>query len=292
LTAVPETGEVLPGVPLDTGAVVGLALVAATLAVAPWILALARRLFPGRNVAFARWGFSHVAVLVALVVLSSAVAAAVVLPGEDEPGLLTQLWVQCFVNGGAVLFVGFVAERRSPDGVRSLGLPRGRHLRALGTGLGVYLLTLPALSGLGAAWPFALEALGAEPRPQEWLALFSEARGVELAVAAALAVLVVPLFEEVLFRAFLQPLLVQNFSEKGGVLLTALVFAWLHGQESFLPIFGLSIVLGGLMLRTQRLACVYGVHAFHNALTLAMTLALAPEGGLSPPGLASVFSSP
>jgi len=89
-------------------------------------------------------------------------------------------------------------------------------------------------------------------------------------------VAVIPLFEEVMFRGFLQPLLVQNLGDRGGVALTSFVFALLHGASSILPIFGLSLVLGGIMLRTQRLAAPWAVHALHNGLMLVL-LFLFPE---------------
>jgi membrane protease YdiL (CAAX protease family) len=45
------------------------------------------------------------------------------------------------------------------------------------------------------------------------------------------AVTLGPLFEELAFRGFLQPLLVSTFGAVGGVLLQAVPFAALHGAE-------------------------------------------------------------
>jgi membrane protease YdiL (CAAX protease family) len=89
-----------------------------------------------------------------------------------------------------------------------------------------------------------------------------------------LAVLVLPYFEELIFRGFLQPLLVQNLGDRGGVVATSAVFAALHGASPFLPIFGLSLILGGVMLRTQRLVGSFAVHALHNGLMLAYLFAM------------------
>ena len=83
-----------------------------------------------------------------------------------------------------------------------------------------------------------------------------------------------PLLEEVLFRGFLQPLLVQNFRDKGGIVLTSALFAVMHGTSAFLPIFGLSLILGAVMLRTQRLTAVWAIHALHNGLQVALLLSL------------------
>ncbi len=45
--------------------------------------------------------------------------------------------------------------------------------------------------------------------------------------------------------------------------------AALHGPSAFLPIFGLSLVLGAVMLRTQRLVAAWGIHALHNGIQVA-----------------------
>jgi hypothetical protein len=97
-----------------------------------------------------------------------------------------------------------------------------------------------------------------------------------------------PFVEELFFRGFLQPLLVQNFRDKGGVVLTAAIFGALHGASSFLPIFGLALVLGGVMLRTQRLMAAWAIHALHNGLQIGLILLF---GDLVEGGAASVLPS-
>ena len=49
----------------------------------------------------------------------------------------------------------------------------------------------------------------------------------------------------------------------------------LHDPSAFLPIFALSLLLGAIMLRTQRLLAVWVVHGLHNALSFSFVL-LAP----------------
>src|SRR5262249_42104447 len=62
---------------------------------------------------------------------------------------------------------------------------------------------------------------------------------------------------------------------------TSFVFAALHGSGAFLPIFALSLVLGGTMLRTQRLFAVWTVHAAHNGLMFLVLYSM-PPGPTSP----------
>ena len=68
----------------------------------------------------------------------------------------------------------------------------------------------------------------------------------------------------------LQPLFVQNFREGGGIFLTSLAFAALHGAAAFLPVLALSLLLGVIYLRTRSLVAVGVVHAMHNSLVLTL----------------------
>ena len=150
-------------------------------------------------------------------------------------------------------------------------------------GLFAYFAVLPGIFGTLMLWPWLLERLGEVPEQQEYLVQLQDLGGTGLWVGILLATLVIPFAEEVLFRGFLQPLLVQNFRDLGGVVITAVLFAALHGQSAFLPIFVLALVLGGVMLRTQRLLAAYAIHVTHNGLTIWMTLlASSVEGDAAP----------
>jgi membrane protease YdiL (CAAX protease family) len=54
---------------------------------------------------------------------------------------------------------------------------------------------------------------------------------VDLALFGILAVTLAPVFEELFFRGFLQPLLSRTFGVLAGILITALVFGLLHAPE-------------------------------------------------------------
>lgn len=242
----------------------GLLLVLSAIAVAPLVSHVARRVHPGRNIVFARHGFSHVAVVVLVVLAASALAAPVV--ERAGGGLLAQLLGGAFGFAAGVLYVAHAQARLDPDGWRALGLrPGTNHATAIAVGLGSWLVFLPAFFGLGFAWLWAARTfeLGdpAQPIARDFLALESGERFLPLFMGIA----VVPLFEEVLFRAFLQPLLVQNLRERAGVATCAIVFGALHGEAAFLQVTGLAIVLGAVMLRTQSLLATWAVHAAHNA---------------------------
>jgi len=56
-----------------------------------------------------------------------------------------------------------------------------------------------------------------------------------------------------------------------------------------MPIFGIALVLGGVMLRTQRLLAVWAIHALHNGLQVAMILLIGHLAADSAGGAASLL---
>jgi uncharacterized protein len=85
-----------------------------------------------------------------------------------------------------------------------------------------------------------------------------------------LATTLAPLFEELLFRGFLLPLLVRSFGTLAAILLTSLPFTLLHGPQyhwtwqHLLLLFGASAVFCLVRLRTGSTAASTLVHATYN----------------------------
>lgn len=246
----------------------GLVLAATALALAPVVRALADRLYPERPVHFARWGFTHV--LLGIPVGFAAAFLSLLVPGE---GILTGLARTCLMTATVGAWAAVCAWRLDPARLGALGLRRARAGRAIAVGLAGYLLLLPAWMGVVFLWPVVATWLGIDVEPQVVLKDIVELRGTAaLSVAMVLAIAVQPFLEELVFRGFLQPLLVQNLREVGGVVATSVLFGLLHGLSAFLPIFALSLFLGWVQLRTQRLFASWCVHAAHNGLVLAFFL--------------------
>jgi membrane protease YdiL (CAAX protease family) len=98
---------------------------------------------------------------------------------------------------------------------------------------------------------------------------------VSLAVFAVMAVAIAPLFEELLFRGFLQPLLARTFGVVVGVLLTSLLFGALHGPEyswAWQYIVAVSLagaVFGWTRARTNSIIPCTVMHGCYNSLFVA-----------------------
>lgn len=87
-------------------------------------------------------------------------------------------------------------------------------------------------------------------------------------------VLVGPFIEELLFRGFLQTFLSQVMGERWALVLSAALFARLHGMAGLPSLFLLSVFLGWLQLRTRSLWAPTLAHALNNAVTLTLALTL------------------
>jgi uncharacterized protein len=91
-----------------------------------------------------------------------------------------------------------------------------------------------------------------------------------LAVFAVMAVTIAPLFEELFFRGFIQPLLSRTFGVVAGVVLTAVLFGALHAPEySWAWQYALAVsiagaVFGWVRARTQSIIPGTIMHGSYN----------------------------
>jgi len=256
-----------------TWAQVGAVAAISTVALLPVAWLAVKRLVPDRNIVFARWGFSHVAMAIGLLFLVVYAAGALIGGGRSLTG---DLAIMGSAFGALGLAIVAWSIRLDPDGVRVLGFRKSGSFRAIAAGLVAYLIAIPGILGLIPLWGWILELVGHTQVPQDIALRFAALSPAEQLLPLVLGVLIQPLLEELVFRSFLQPLLVQNFREVAGVALTSFVFAALHGPDLFLPIFALSCLLGAVMLRTQNLYAVWAMHALNNGIMFAVLVA-SPE---------------
>ncbi|MBV8553762.1 MAG: CPBP family intramembrane metalloprotease [Acidobacteriaceae bacterium] len=94
-------------------------------------------------------------------------------------------------------------------------------------------------------------------------------------VFGIMAVAIGPLFEELFFRGFIQPLLSRSFGTLAGILLTAVLFGSLHAPEySWAWQYALAVSLAGaafgwLRARTNSIIPSTVMHACFNAVSVA-----------------------
>jgi membrane protease YdiL (CAAX protease family) len=133
--------------------------------------------------------------------------------------------------------------------------------------LGSALLTLP-LFGFFWALETMMVSIGVEPMPQLISLVIAEMdAGVSLLLMMLMVIFGAPLFEEVVFRGFIQPALIRRTGVWVGLTLTAAVFALIHGPDLHAvgPVFVLGLTLGWLRQRTGTVTAPIILHILNNA---------------------------
>ena len=189
----------------------------------------------------------------------------------------------CLAGLGSALVVG---SRRVGVGKEILGLTWPFVGRGVVCGVALYVLILPGVLGLH-AWNRDL--IDQPDRIQRTMQMFldrvAEGRPAIPFAMTVVLVVVVPMFEEVLFRGWLQSGLravLGGVTDGPGpavisVVLTAVVFTAIHPSFTWLPILALGLVLGALFERTRSLWPCVALHGLHNAFTLWYPVLFPPD---------------
>ncbi len=164
-----------------------------------------------------------------------------------------------------------------------LGLARMRHERELQVaanwttrfpGVWYYVLSGPIIAILATALGVALNTPPV-PNPIDMLTLGS----VPLPIVSLFAVVLGPLFEELFFRGFLQPLLAAHWGPLLGLVSTSAGFSLLHGAQTewhwqyLVILFLVGIVLGRARQKTGSTAASFMLHMGYNLTMLTAAIA-------------------
>jgi membrane protease YdiL (CAAX protease family) len=232
-------------------------------------------LTPAAPAPLPRYGLSGRAVLIVLLgwFLALMVAGPLVLSVVGAAPWLRPLFLPMVYGFHALLGVAYLcrAEGVSPGALWRRVAP-DRFGPALATGLGYFALAFAAVLAVALfIGPFLHNP---EPPQKDLLELLAQVRGAWTVVLLFLTVAVAaPLFEELMFRGFLLPWLVQHLEAKVtarrarmlALVITGLAFAVMHLQPMGLPtLTTLGIVLGLAFLRTGNLATSVLVHGLWN----------------------------
>lgn len=173
-----------------------------------------------------------------------------------------------------------VSVARVFGALRTIGLDAEHAVCRAGAGLLAFLVTAPAWIIVTEAWAIALILGEVAPESQEVVRTFHEGvtqgEWVLLISLALTAVIAAPLYEEVLFRGLIAPLLEQKWGRGVAVVGSALVFTAVHPTwQASVPIFALGLGLAYYRLRTGDLVGCIVWHAIFNASQLIVLIAIA-----------------
>ena len=183
------------------------------------------------------------------------------------------------LGGGLIAFLIWyfvvVGLRQSPA---TLGL-RGASLTNLLPVVLVYVFFIVPLGLCAHLWTELIEYLGYESMPQEVVKMFGDAvaRGdpLELSLLVFNAVILAPLWEELLYRGFFFGLLKSRWGVFPALVFSSAVFSFSHfSLAAFLPLFVVGMAVGYVYYRTRSLYFAIFFHALFNGLSMAVQFIL------------------
>ncbi|HUA84455.1 MAG TPA: CPBP family intramembrane glutamic endopeptidase [Bryobacteraceae bacterium] len=204
------------------------------------------------------WGYEDLALFIGSILPALAIAALFVRPFHIRTqGVRTIVFQMIFYAAllGSLYFVIAI-----------------RHRRPLWRSLG-WTFDFPSLwVAIGPPLAIGLAILAAELHaPQENMIQDLITNRASLILMLIFAALIGPIFEEIVFRGFLLPLLARSLGDAAGILLTAALFATLHGPEyhwawQVLLTVGLAgVVFGIARIKTGSTAAAAMLHIGYNA---------------------------
>lgn len=274
---------------------IAMSLVAVAVLVLLWRRDLIRPGSPGRwtlreLAGHSSWAYFAAALICFLtqqLVMAIAAQATGVVPGTAPTP--RDAAIAFGVGGIAGLAAGLWLLRHLSVEAPGAGL-RPRAADAL-RGILLFLPLYPIIFVFAAVSGWAWTVIRGEPTEaisHETLRSFVEHRDDPWAwVTLALAVIIAPLVEEILYRGLLQSALVRLTGRVwGGVLITSALFAAAHmgpvtSTPGLLQIFVLSTALGLAYEKSRRLGVPIGMHVAFNAVNVGLALLLV---GAGPPG--------
>lgn len=183
------------------------------------------------------------------------------------------------------LLIGLMIGRakRAEGGLRTIGLiPRHpmRDLKWAAMAVPIGLLLVWSV-GLGATTISEWLHMPVDPVGHEALKRLTEEGGAEILISLIIsAVILAPLYEELVFRGVMQTCLVRLFGESrwAAVCYAAAMFAvthaWVVPWQNLFPLFALGLVFGYVYERTGSLLTAVLAHAGFNAANIALVVLL------------------
>lgn len=182
-----------------------------------------------------------------------------------EPmGLLTAI-ISSAAGGLAALL--YICSKIGWSGLRFTALSKHQ--------IGLTLVWMVPILGFGQLVSWVMEMWSIPPEPQVMMQAFVNSSGTPIGVAAFLfIVLGAPFFEEVLFRGFIQPALVQRWGMWPGILVASVVFGCMHGTDAWvvLPTFVIGVGVGWLRERTGGLSAPVLLHCVNNLVAVIVMM--------------------
>ena len=199
---------------------------------------------------------------------------------EQLPWMAIHITVSSLLGGGLVVFVIWqivVGFLRQP--AATLGLCGAPWANLLPVVLFFVLFFSPLLLS-SFLWEYFLDSRGYELIPQEVVKMFNDAIAegniLELSLLVFTAVVLAPLWEELIFRGFFFGLFRSRWGTVPALVFSSAVFAAIHlNLFALLPLFFVGLALGYIYYRTRSIYFAILFHALFNSVMLFIQWLLA-----------------
>lgn len=228
-----------------------------------------------RTVVQRSWTGRQVGLLLAGFILMSIILSAVQMLSGGRECPVSQLATVLLFSASQLLILQLIGRERKRGWVRDFGMDPGK-LKLLPLALGIYLSTIFGLGFVTMIYHKILEqSFGMEVDMQAVVVQITSSQSWLKVGYILLAVVVAPLYEEMIFRGVLFAYLLRRGGLALAMVAVSLLFALLHFHiPSMAPLFLLSVVLCLTYWRTGSLWVNIGVHALFNGATITFLLVM------------------
>ncbi len=187
----------------------------------------------------------------------------------EEQIPLVQLVVTILIYTTVMAVVAVINRRRGDSWTTGFGMGL-RQLKTIALAPLFYLGALPLLLLTAKASQHLLQYLfGIEPELQDVAKIIAQEPSVLQILYTVMAIVVAPLYEEIMFRGLVFPYFIKQVGLAQGTLLVSALFAVMHFHlPSFAPLLLLSAMLCLIYWRTGSLWASIGVHMIFNAVSV------------------------
>ena len=158
----------------------------------------------------------------------------------------------------------------------AFGLEPRAILKNIGAGAMFYLAVLPFLVFYTFVYQTVLRGMGHEIMMQEVALVVAGEQSFWMRLyLAGLAVVLAPLFEEILFRGIGLPLIARKWGVAPAIVLVSLFFAAIHFHlPSMMPLFVIAVAFSLAYIHTGSIVVPIVMHALFNGVNVAMLMVL------------------
>ena len=197
-------------------------------------------------------------------------------PGSEGDRVPSVVLHSLAFHVAGLLLVVISLRRRRLSWDSAFGLKARRVFKDIGTGILFYLATMPFLWFYSLLYQIALRMAGHEPTWQEVAEALSGPNPLAIRIYLTfLAVLLAPLFEEVLFRGIGLPVLARKLGVAPAVVIMSALFAAIHFHvPSLVPLFVIAVSFSLAYIYTGSILVPVVMHGMFNAINLGLMTVL------------------